>query len=846
MAKKFTTKAQEALKACLDEALANSNNTAEPEHLLKAILNDQSSMLYMVLTPEERQDIRNLLIRKIGTFAKQYNCPEPRPSEALTRIIMDAEKCKDEYVSLDLLAILLLDTRSIRDLIANAAQIKERVEQKTKGRKYESRNADDASDTISKFAVDMVEQARRNIFDPVIGRENEIRQVIEVLSKKTKSNAMLVGPPGVGKTAIVHGIAQLIANGEAPSLKNAKIYNVDVGAMVAGTAHRGDFEERLKGLIAEAESTPGIILFIDEIHIVLNAGKADGALDAANMLKPGLAAGTIKCIGATTYEEYTKYVEKDPAFERRFVQITVNEPSIEDSITMLRGQRERIELHHGVRISDNALVYAAKASKKYIPSRKLPDIALDLIDTACASAVIALESEPPEILGARSKIWHLELEKASLEVDVERGEDEQTKKRLKDVLEKIEEIKKSIEPLEQEYLKDKSHIIEAKKLKKKLEDSRVKLAQAERDRDTYVAYDIKTNVIPAIEAALKKLESVEVILPIHIAEIIHRWTGIPVKRLTLKENERLLEMSARIKKRIFGQDEAVEAVVDAILQSRVGLSRDNKPIGAFLLLGPTGVGKTELAKAIALELFDDERNMVMLDMSDYSNEMSLTKLIGASAGYVGYNEGGTLTEPVKNKPYNVVLLDEVDLAHQTVLNILYQLLDEGRVTDGKRSVVDFRNCVVIMTSNIGQHVILNSAHVGPAEKQEIERIVLNRFGPPLVNRIDRLIFFNQLGRDSLLQILHHHLGLLNKKLAEKGMVFEVSSEAKEDVIDKVSSSQYGARILKRFIQDNFGHALTKILLMRTDENPMTVHCMLPSETMDGMRIGDYVYVANRP
>lgn len=688
----------------------------------------------------------------------------------------------------------------------------------------------------------MVEQARKGLLDPVIGRENEIRLLMEILCKKSKSNAMLVGPPGVGKTALVNGLAQLIAEDKAPVLKNSKIYSVDIGSMVAGTGVRGEFEERLKTVIKEAENQPGTILFIDEIHTVLSAGKTDGALDAANMLKPALASGAIKMIGSTTFDEYRQYIEKDPAFARRFVKINVSEPTIEDAITMLRGLKSKLESHHGTKISDNAIIFAVKQGKKYISNRRLPDLAIDLIDTACSSAILNLESEPQEILKIKNKIWSAELEKATIEQDLQRKKEVMLEERLKEVNNRIEQLKNELLPLEESYKKDKSKVNEAKLLKKRLESCELKIAKAQREKDYYTASDIQNNVIPHILAKLKEIETTEIITAEHVAEIISRWTNIPVTRLNLKENERLLEMNYRLKNRIFGQDEAVDAIVESILQNRVGLSQKNKPIGSFLFLGPTGVGKTELAKAVSYELFDDERSMVFLDMSDYSNEISLTKFIGASAGYIGYGEGGTLTEPIKNKPYNVILLDEVDLAYQKVLNVLYQLMEEGRVVDGKGNEIDFTNTVLIMTSNLGQELLLKEI-LEESDKAILEKKVVERFGPAFFNRIDKIIHFSPLKNESLVKILNYQLYTLNERLKDKNLFFVLSDKAKEKVIQKNYSPFYGARPLKRYVQAVFVSAITKLLLMtsKREEDRVVIECYDRIEEVDGADIGDFTY-----
>lgn len=844
MKQNFTKLAQSAIEKAVQKATTNGNQYVEPEHLLRAILDERNSSMYSVLSGDERGKLMAQLDKMIGSFPKISSPQMASISQSLYFIIMSAEQLTQKYVGIDHLVIASLQIDRIKNLLPGDIRERlERVGQKTGG---DGQNADDVSNKIEQFAVDMVEQARRGDFDPVIGRDEEIRLIMEILCKKTKSNPILVGMPGVGKTALVNGLAQLIANGKAPGLGKAKIYNVDIGSMVAGAGVRGEFEERLKNVVKEAERNSNVILFIDEIHCVLSAGKVDGALDAANMLKPALASGAIRCIGATTFDEYRKYIEKDPAFARRFVQVSVSEPSIEDSITMLRGLRERLETHHGTKISDSALVFAAKSAKKYIPNRRLPDIALDLVDTACASAIISLESEPQEILNVKNKIWSSELEKAALELELQRKKDPSVQQRLDEVTARINNLMKELEPLEIEFKKERAHILESRNLKKKLEECNLKIARAERERDFYTVLDIQNNVIPRIQEKLKEIESSEIITAMHVAEVIGRWTGIPVKRLTLKENERLLEMGTRLKSRIYGQDEAVDAVVESILQSRVGLSAKNRPIGAFLFLGPTGVGKTELAKAVSFELFDDEKSMVFLDMSDYSNEISITKFIGAPAGYIGYNEGGALTEPVKNKPYNVVLLDEVDLAHTKVLNVLYQLMDEGRVVDGKGAVIDFTNTVVIMTSNLGQDILMKG-DLSDDDKHTLERMVTDRFGPAFFNRIDSVVYFRPLQPESLRSIMEYQVSLLNKSLAEKNVFFKVSEAAAQHVIEKSYSPFYGARPLKRYVQKVFVGALTRMLLMmgKSDEDKVLVDCYHESEGVEGVRMGDYVYRWNK-
>ncbi|KAF7683019.1 Chaperone protein ClpB1 [Astathelohania contejeani] len=820
MNNQYNTEARQAMEDSISIAFEHSNPNLEPIHLLQAIID--SVAIASLITSEQKAQLRVRIADIIKTLPKQHPQTTPTPTNEFNVVLLHAQKIGKPSITVAVLVQALLKNNNIRKLMEEVVGGPINVQPKEM----------DTNEAM-RFAVDMVQQAREGRFDPVIGRDEEIRLVIEILAKKTKSNPILVGMPGVGKTAIVNGLAQLIARDQAPGLRNHKIYNVDVGAMLAGSGVRGELEERLKSVIAEAEKNNEIILFIDEIHMLLSGSLGD----SANMLKPGLASGAIKCIGATTYDEYRKYIEKDAAFARRFVTVHVREPSIEDTITMLRGIKERLESHHGAKITDSAVVFAAKAAKKYIPSRRLPDIAIDLVDTACASAMVALESEPAAVLSTKRKLWSAELEKTAIELDMKRGEDLELSRRLADVENKINNLKEELKPLEDAYQTDREKVNESKRLKRRIEDLRLKLANAERDRDHYTAVDIRNNVLPVIEEKLRSLEGEAVIGPGQVAEVVSRWTGIPVSRLTLREHERLKGMERRLNERVIGQVKAVEAVSQAILQGRVGLSGSGRPIAGFLFLGPTGVGKTELAKALSYELFDDDRSMVVLDMSDYGNEMAVTKMIGVSAGYVGYGEGGTLTEPVRNKPYNVVLLDEIDLAHPKVLALLYQLLDEGRLTDGKGNIVDFTNCVIIMTTNLGQEDM--------AEPKKVERKLVDRFGPALFNRVDRVIYFDSLTKEVLSGILENTIKNLNKELREKKIFVEMSEAVKKDILERTYSPVYGARPLKRYIQQNIVNALAQILLMKSDtENGIVVQCRMIEEGIMGEVIGEYVYVVN--
>lgn len=829
----FTKSAETVFQSAMDLATRSGHSLVTINHILASLNID--------LPSEFVESVRS----------KLYKCPKSNTSPQLASEVQEfllnsnklAQKRGDKYISLTVLILCLCDKGCFGNF---TSQIRKEYEKNTD--KVTSRTGEETS--LPEFAIEMVEQALKGKYDPVVGREDVVRSLIEILSKKTKSNVILVGNPGVGKTSVITSLANEIANNRIPALNDYKIYSIDIGGIVAGTGVRGEFEERFKKIIKEAVKSK-VILFIDEIHMLMNAGNAQGSCDAANMLKPQLASGEIKCIGATTYAEYRKYVEKDHAFSRRFVKVDVLEPSIEDSITMLRGLRERIEAFHGAKIRDDALVCAAQMAKRYMIGRRLPDSAIDLVDTACASTILETETEPADIAKMRSKSWSIGLEKASLQFDInnrlkimeENKNDTENEYKIKTLRERIksldrelEELNRKLEPAIALHSEKRESIDECKKLKQRIEEKRLKYDEAVRSRDEYTAAEIKSFIIPNLESKLESLLSkiVTEITPDDIAGIVSRWSGIPVSRLTLEENERLLQMGDRIKQRVFGQDSAVDTVVNSLIINRAGFSEPGRPIGCFLFLGPTGVGKTELAKAICYESFDSEKG-VMIDMSDYSNEISLSKLVGVSAGYVGYGEGGTLTEPIKNKPFNLVLLDEIDHANQKIFNTLYQLLDEGRIVDGTGTEVDFTNCVIIMTSNLGYRDEIST-------REEAERKAVKLFGPALFNRIDSVVHFNPMGTNTMDEIFDHNIKIINERLIEKGSFVVIEDDVKHEILQDTCSFEFGVRPLKKYLQKNIMGGVARLFL--SNKNMSRRGAVVVNFRGSGYKFGKYYFEFN--
>lgn len=700
-------------------------------------------------------------------------------------------------------------------------------------RKVTSASAEETYDALNKYGHDLVTAAREGKLDPVVGRDEEIRRVVRVLARRTKNNPVLIGAPGVGKTAIVEGLAQRIARGDVPESLKCRLFSLDMGALVAGAKYRGEFEERLKAVLKEVQDARGeIILFIDELHLVLGAGKGDGAMDAANLLKPLLARGELRCIGATTLEEYRKHVEKDAAFERRFQPVYVGEPSVADTISILRGLKERYETHHGVRIADNALVLAAQLAHRYIQGRFLPDKAIDLVDEACASTRVQLDSQPEAIDALQRRHLRLEIEATALAKE----QDSASQQRLVKVKEELARIDEELKPLIVQHQKERGRIDELQQLRVKLDGLRVKAADAERKRDLTLSADLYYFAIPELERRIEELVKAnaaeegatasngsskalltEVITEEEIAQVVSRWTGIPVSKLGTTEVERLLSLSNRLKERVVGQDTAIDAVADAILRSRSGLGRLHKPIGSFLFLGPTGVGKTELAKAIAAELFDDEQHIVRIDMSEYMEKHSVSRLIGAPPGYVGYEEGGQLSEAVRRRPYNVILMDEVEKAHAEVLNVLLQVMDDGRLTDGQGRTVDFSNVVLIMTSNIGQEFLVgNVAAAGLTSKAQVNQAVMSRvkeyFRPEFLNRLDELVIFSSLSSENLFHICQLLIADIGNRLEARNIKLQLEVSAAEFFIRESYDPTYGARPLCRYLEKKVVTELGRMVL----------------------------------
>ena len=851
---KFTQKSIEAIQKAQNLAIEHENSQIDQEHLIYALLIGDNSLIKELLkkmnvSDEFEKAIKREIENKPSMHSNARQMDQVYISrdtdEALTDAQNTAEKMKDEYVSVEHIMIGLIDKANsklkelFRTFNINKNSFLKVLSEVRGNTRVTTDNPEGTYDVLKKYGTDLTEMARKQKLDPVIGRDDEIRNVIRILSRKTKNNPCLIGEPGVGKTAIAEGLALRIVRGDVPeNLKDCTIFSLDMGALVAGAKYRGEFEERLKAVLQEVKKSEGkIILFIDELHTIVGAGKTDGAMDAGNLLKPMLARGELHCIGATTLNEYRQYIEKDPALERRFQHVLVDEPTVEDTISILRGLKERYEVYHGVEISDNAIIAAATLSHRYITDRFLPDKAIDLIDEACSMIKTEMESMPTELDEISHKIMQHQIEAEALKKE----KDEQSQKRLEVIQKEIAEMQTKFNEMKAKWENEKDAISKVQKLREDIERVNGEIEKAERNYELNKAAELKYGKLPELQKELKKEEEIAAkskessllrtkVTDEEITKIIAKWTGIPVTKLMESEREKILNLGSILHKRVIGQDEAVDKVTDAIIRSRAGIQDSRRPIGSFMFLGPTGVGKTELAKALAESLFDDEHNIIRIDMSEYMEKFSVSRLIGAPPGYVGYEEGGQLTEAVRRKPYSVILFDEIEKAHPDVFNVLLQVLDDGRITDSQGRTVDFKNTIIILTSNLGSEYILeginDKGELTEEAKDKVEKLLKQSFRPEFLNRLDEIVFYKPLTQNEIGKILDLLIADLNKRLAEQEISVELTNSAKDYLITNGYDAVYGARPLKRFVQKKVETLIAREIIKQTilPKQKVTIDC----------------------